>query len=597
MAPGANSGRQGNRSKHYEDPDADFQPSPSPSRSSRYQPVNTQYQSSRARSQASGYTDASNQLYSGQHLPPQANSTQPYPPQPGNSRPQRYPSRAVTSHSHVPQSEDHSSPLRHSQTYDHESYANQPEGYSPQHTSNQRNAIQPDAPHINNQPTRLPLSQDLHRRLQAAGEVRSKSNSSAGNRSGPSNPGSSKSGNTSAAKTKQSGPKDKDKETPEKTPVTKIKLGDLRWCSPQVVKRSKDEAIQDYGALPNETRKLYDSLLKIPLAVIPASLMSLYHDDATTPRKSRDPIPHYHYMPSQDVPYPSNDLDRLKRTVDYVVKTSRRYQRVNAHERCWGALGHHIFAEFAYLPVGKEMVIFNAEQCAIGPPNLRTMLPNGLKFNYPTEPQDTAASDNADNQTVDEQGVKKMVDWIVGLNLSPDVEEAADAAFRLCRRDERSFNQSQSFINETPIFLDIEVKKDQPARDPELNLAVWASAAFKKKQFHGWSTEMPMPAIVIEGRRWDYYLFFVKGHRLIMMGPMSMGNTSDYLGVWQLIYRLYLLINWGMTDFREKFEADILAWKQRIVVREVSSGMRNMGIQERGKEAEEEEGRCHRGQA
>ena len=116
------------------------------------------------------------------------------------------------------------------------------------------------------------------------------------------------------------------------------------------------------------------------------------------------------------------------------------------------------------------------------------------------------------NQTVmteeTAQTVGRMVDWCLALNLDKKEENLVNKAFAGMRGGEQSLNQSLSYIHKCPLFLDIEIKKSQSNRDPEVQLAIWASAALLKRRHHGWDTSMPMPAITINGHSWVYFIFF-----------------------------------------------------------------------------------------
>ena len=101
-----------------------------------------------------------------------------------------------------------------------------------------------------------------------------------------------------------------------------------------------------------------------------------------------------------------------------------------------------------------------------------------------------------------------MVDWCLGLQLGYDDAQLVTSAFGMIRLNEASLNQTVAFIKQCPLFLVIEIKITQTDRNPEVQLAIWASGALRKKQHHGWDIDLPMPAIAVNGHTWDYYLFF-----------------------------------------------------------------------------------------
>ena len=125
-----------------------------------------------------------------------------------------------------------------------------------------------------------------------------------------------------------------------------------------------------------------------------------------------------------------------------------------------------------------------------------------------TDEGSTTAENAPDN-------VGRMVDWVLALELSVEDSELVAHAFSRCGDDnEHSLNQTLSYITRYPIFADIEVKKDS-RRDPEVQLAIWDAAAMKKRKRHGWDTGLPMPAIVVDGPVWKWYLFFVMDDKVV----------------------------------------------------------------------------------
>ncbi|KAL8938557.1 MAG: hypothetical protein Q9216_003825 [Gyalolechia sp. 2 TL-2023] len=164
--------------------------------------------------------------------------------------------------------------------------------------------------------------------------------------------------------------------------------------------------------------------------------------------------------------------------------------------------------------------------------------------------------------------VSKMVDWSLGLQLGWKDDNIISQAFSTVWPNLRSLNQSLSFIDMSPLFVDIEIKKTNPGRNPEVQLAIWKCAALKKLREMGWDTSMPMPGIVIEGHTWLYYVFVEIEKDLIMIGPFTMGSTSDLVGIWTLVYRLNLLMEWGTTTYKRWFDDNIVAWARERISQE-----------------------------
>lgn len=210
----------------------------------------------------------------------------------------------------------------------------------------------------------------------------------------------------------------------------------------------------------------------------------------------------------------------------------------------------------------------------------RPTIPNGAPLALEGDSEIVSSTSAAQES----RSLARMVDWCLGLRLGYDDGQLVTSAFRKIRLNETSLNQTVAFIKQCPLFLDIEIKKTQTNRNPEVQLAIWASGALRKKQHHGWDTNLPMPAIAVNGHSWDYYLFFGWDDHLvrllsdrcldpwltdvalqIMMGPSRLGSTADAKGVWEIFYRLDLLIKWGLHDYKRWMDENILAWCRKLV--------------------------------
>lgn len=50
-----------------------------------------------------------------------------------------------------------------------------------------------------------------------------------------------------------------------------------------------------------------------------------------------------------------------------------------------------------------------------------------------------------------------------------------------------------------------------------------------------------------------------------MIGPIAMGSTSTLVGVWTIVYRLNVLMEWGTTTYKKWFVDHVVTWaKERI---------------------------------
>jgi len=134
-----------------------------------------------------------------------------------------------------------------------------------------------------------------------------------------------------------------------------------------------------------------------------------------------------------------------------------------------------------------------------------------------------------------EQGLTmaRMVDWCLGLELNKEDKRDIHKAFETMEDDDCSLNQSRSFIKAWPLILDLEIKKTLSNRDPQVQLAIWASAALIKRRRFGWDTSFPMPAIAINGSEWDYYLFYEMDRDLVcwLVLYTILCKSANYLGL------------------------------------------------------------------
>ncbi|KAL8699387.1 MAG: hypothetical protein Q9201_006031 [Fulgogasparrea decipioides] len=371
---------------------------------------------------------------------------------------------------------------------------------------------------------------------------------------------------SSAASTRSSSRSRKKKTFDQPPSIAAINLRVLETCDPPVKQRMPPRVIAEYSFIPKETQDLLDRLDEIPYAVIPANLRPSYETDAATPRKTRKPPLPREYMQSDEMPYPPSDLQHLKRRIDRSLRQASWNHMKEVHERQWGVVVHSLLAELELWPSAEAVLVLNTETCAINPEELHTVMSTGQLLTLDQDLGSSKAGTTKVDGTKEEEDptISKMVDWCLGLELDENEHSIINEAFRQIRQNARSLNQSLSYIDTVPLFLDIEIKKTHQARNPEVQLAVWACAGLKKKRYMGWDSSLPMPGIVVQGHNWFYYLFVEISSDLIMIGPFLMGTTVTLIGVWQIVYRLNLLIEWGTTIYRQWFEDHIMAWAERL---------------------------------
>jgi hypothetical protein len=124
----------------------------------------------------------------------------------------------------------------------------------------------------------------------------------------------------------------------------------------------------------------------------------------------------------------------------------------------------------------------------------------------------------------------------------------------------RSINQTTSWVNFVPMFVNIEVKKKY-SMDPMVQLAAWVAAEFEKRQRERYSLDMPVFAIAIEEDTWNLWIAYWVGsapETLIFMGPEYMGDTKNHSGIFKILKVLQGLAEWGTTTYRAWFEGEVL---------------------------------------
>ncbi|KAG8526430.1 uncharacterized protein KY384_000023 [Bacidia gigantensis] len=336
----------------------------------------------------------------------------------------------------------------------------------------------------------------------------------------------------------------------------------LKCCNPSVMVFDMQEAISAGTQFPESISRLYRKLYSVPKGLIPRGLKDEYVAEANTRNKSRSPLENSDFLPADKMKYPLARLAELKAKVEIVRVKARRNELRRAIERQWGAIAHELFCEAERFVEGVE--VLNIENCSIEPVEMRPIRPNGQIFtDYDVEGQSLVTKSSVDTNG-ELKSMGKMIDWMLGLVLKSDEHALLQRAYRNLRDHKaRAISQSLSYIKDCPAICDIEIKKEQDPRDPLVQSAIWASAALKKKKSFEWDTTLPMPAILIDGHEWRWCLFFAgppKEDILYYAGPFVFGHTRDRDGIWAILYRLQVLVEWGVTDYRTWFDKTILGW-------------------------------------
>ncbi|KAM0798183.1 hypothetical protein BDR22DRAFT_398757 [Usnea florida] len=152
----------------------------------------------------------------------------------------------------------------------------------------------------------------------------------------------------------------------------------------------------------------------------------------------------------------------MKSTADIILARAERAQEQDAHERQWGSVVSALLTEIEIWTgdLG-QIIVLNVETCNIQPVEIRPKRPS---------PNDAFPID-CDTQTVTSDSKSKTSPENQAFAKTPDLAT--------------SLNQTFLYIRNHPLILDIEIKKVVQPRDPQVQLAIWASSALLKKRIIG----------------------------------------------------------------------------------------------------------------
>ena len=171
----------------------------------------------------------------------------------------------------------------------------------------------------------------------------------------------------------------------------------------------------------------------------------------------------------------------------------------------------------------------------------------------------------------------KRIDWAIGLHISPEHKALLERGLYLTPDALPSINQTSSFVNFVPMFLNVEVKLPYTDKDPLIQLGAWIAAEFEKRKNEGYSQDMPVLAVEVVGDKWNLYIFYATKdkkdeglYECYFAGPVEMGSTTNVHGVFRILYWLCRCADWGLKEYRAWFDKEILAKYISIDYRSIS---------------------------
>ncbi|KAL8904219.1 MAG: hypothetical protein Q9207_003407 [Kuettlingeria erythrocarpa] len=336
----------------------------------------------------------------------------------------------------------------------------------------------------------------------------------------------------------------------------------LEGCTPSIKLRTLETARKS-GDVPQPVMDLYISLVDTPGGIIPLALKHRYEEDSLTPRKSRQPPFAGQYLPQQDGSIPPSCQEGAKAVIDQAVRNAERNHREGAHEGQWRTtVVTPLINEVLRWPQGLGVRLLSVENCAIEPSDIRMLRPG--ECSPADESSKGKGKETEADKTWKDLSTVRMVDCSLGLFLDEPVCDLISKAFRNINDYEQSLNQSMSYIRHTPLLLDFELKKTNQARDPQVQLAIWLAAAYLKRKHHGWNTSIPMPGLVVNGHEWNFYIAFERDNGLILIGPERFGSTAKIASTWEILYRLNILVQWGVGKYQDWFNEQVLSWARKL---------------------------------
>ena len=104
--------------------------------------------------------------------------------------------------------------------------------------------------------------------------------------------------------------------------------------------------------------------------------------------------------------------------------------------------------------------------------------------------------------------LERKIDFAMALHLSAQEQDTLAKGTYASDDDIPSINQTSGFTRYVPMFLNVEIKRENAGVDPLVQLAVWIAAEFKKRVIEGYDRSMPVIAIAITGYTWDLYVAY-----------------------------------------------------------------------------------------
>lgn len=172
----------------------------------------------------------------------------------------------------------------------------------------------------------------------------------------------------------------------------------------------------------------------------------------------------------------------------------------------------------------------------------------------------------------DDSPLLKKIDVAIGLRLTLAEQDT------LITADYHDFEKGINpikgeFGHNIPLFVHLEVKRPTTEREPLIQIGIWAAAEFSKREYEGYSLDMPIVSISIRDNQWELYIAYPEGFgddvpdnqeydTCVLMGPVPIGDTMGTSGVFTILQFLCQCADWGLNEYRKWFDTEILTKNQ-----------------------------------
>ncbi|KAI9673904.1 MAG: hypothetical protein M1817_002110 [Caeruleum heppii] len=336
-----------------------------------------------------------------------------------------------------------------------------------------------------------------------------------------------------------------------------ITLDVLEYCHPAIHYLNFAQANRDFS-IPDAALNLYKVVeLAQHEPRMPREFKERYEHLETLRKDQLAILPHTYdtnsYSHPEDITLLWETLNRIRDNADSIRSST------SEEDLC----------QEVVLPVLKAMSRCKRFQDRITELHLRTcgILPKSL---CPRRRNETVAADdeigpNFRKGARDPNRLDRKIDFGLALVLSQEERNEVKRYLPSVDLERRTLYQTNIGSGLNPPFVEFEIEKDGAAVDAKIQIGVWTAAWFAKCHQEGWSTaNTTHPMIVVRQDDWDLYVTFEavkEGEsvpRVVVMGPISFGNTTRDIDAYRILKVMTRLCEWGDTTNR--------AWWQSVVL-------------------------------